>query len=115
MSLFSGIQEIAAKTRNASIQSWMRSQILKNTKAVKDLSHLEINSRQKTFSLKLDLVGEAEPLAVSGGYQLTVNDGKTFFAPGGDLQTSKEWLTILAAELLKGRSFEVPGFVRSFL
>ena len=101
--------------RNASIQSWMRREILKNTKAVKDLKNLEIDSRQKTFSLSLDLAGETEPLAVSGHYELTVNGGKTYFAPANDLQTSKEWLTILAAELLKGRSFEVPGFVRSFL
>ena len=53
--------------------------------------------------------------AMTGGYQLLVDNGKTFIAPGSDLQTSKEWLTILASEFLKGRSFEVPGFVRSFL
>ena len=114
-SLLSGIQDAVAKMRNASVQSWVRRQILKNTKAVKDLKNLEINSRRKTFSLKLELAGETEPLAISGGYQITVNGGKTFFAPADDLQTSKEWLTILASELLKGRSFEVPGFVSSFL
>jgi hypothetical protein len=114
-SLLSGIQEVVTKMRNASIQSWMRRQILKNTKAVKDLNNLKINSKQKTFSLELDLVGETEPLAVSGRYELTKNGGKTFFAPANDLQTSKEWLTILASEFLKGRSFEIPGFVSSFL
>ena len=115
MSIFSAIHQVVAATRDASVQTWVRNQILKNTKAVKDLKNLQINSKRKTFSLKLDLVGETESLAVSGGYQLMVDNGKTFIAPGSDLQTSKEWLTILASEFLKGRSFEVPGFVRSFL
>ncbi len=115
MSIFSVIHQIVAATRDASVQTWVRSQILKNTKAVKDLKNLQINARLKTFSLNLDLVGESVPLTVSGGYQLMVDNGKTFIAPGSDLHTSKEWLTILASEFLKGRSFEVPGFARRFL
>ena len=78
------------------------------------MKNLEIDSKQKTFSLKLELAGESEPLTVTGSYQLISEDGKTKFAPA-DIKTSKEWLTILATELVKGQTFEVPNIVRSFL
>ena len=90
-------------------------EIQKNTQAVTDIQHLEFNAKQKTFSLELSLAGERETLAVSGSYELAVKNGRTFFVPTGGLQTSKEWLTILASEFLHGRTFEVPGIVRNFL
>ena len=64
--------------------------------------------------MEIELAGEIEPLTVTGSYQLMENDGKTVLAPA-HIKTSKEWLTILAAEQIKGRTFEVPGIVRSFL
>jgi hypothetical protein len=115
MSLLSGIHGAVAGVRDATIQLWAKQQIRKNTQAVTDIKNLEINAKRKTFSLELNLAGESEPLAVSGGYELVANNGKTFFVPTAGLQTSKEWLTILAGEFLKGRTFEVPGIVRNFL
>ena len=101
--------------RDRAIEEYLwRFEISKLTSAIRNMKNLEIDSKQKTFSLKLELAGESEPLTVTGNYRLILEDGKTAFAPA-DIQTSKEWLTILAAEFVKGRTFEVPGFVRSFL
>ena len=107
MSLISAIRD---KALQAAAKSWLQTQ----TEAVKDVQSLEIDSKQKTFSMKLELAGEIEPLTVTGSYQLMDNGGKTVLAPV-EIETSKEWLTILAAEQVKGRTFEVPGIVRSFL
>ena len=107
MSLISTIRD---KAIQSAAKGWLQSQ----TKAVKDVQHLEIDAKQKTFSLKLELAGENEPLTVTGRYQLTDSGEKTVIAPA-DIQTSKEWLSILAAELVTGRTFEVPGMVRNFL
>ena len=104
------ISAIRDKAIQAAAKSWLQTQ----TEAVKDVQSLEIDSKQKTFSMKLELAGEIEPLTVTGSYQLRDNGGKTVLAPM-DIETSKEWLTILAAEQVKGRTFEVPGIVRSFL
>jgi hypothetical protein len=100
--------------RDKAIEVAVRQLLQKTTSAIKDLKNLAIDAQQKTFSLKLELAGEPELLAVTGRYQLTQQDGKTMFAPA-NVQTSKEWVTILAAELIKGRSFEVPGLAKNFL
>ena len=107
MSLFSGM-------RDAAVQAKLIGLIREKTSAINNMKDLQIDAKQKTFSLKLELAGENEPLSVTGSYQLTQNDGKTFFEPI-DVKTSKEWLTILATELLKGKTFEVPNIVRSIL
>ena len=100
--------------RDRAIEVAVRQLIQQKTQAIKDLKNLTIDAQQKMFSLNLELVGEPEPLVVTGQYQLIESDGKTRLSPA-NLQTSKEWVTILAAELLKGRSFEVPGMARNFL
>ncbi len=91
-------------------RNWLKSK----TNAITDLRSLEIDSKQKTFSLELDLAGETEPLKVTGSYQLVSGGGKTMVTPT-EIKTSKEWLTILAADFVKGRPTEVPGIVSSFL
>jgi hypothetical protein len=100
--------------RNKAIQSAATTWLKTQTEAVRDVQSLEIDSQQKTFSMKLELAGEAEPLTVRGSYKLVDDGAKTVLAPL-NIQTSKEWLTILAAEQVIGRTFEVPGIVRSFL
>jgi len=105
---------LVSAIRDRAIEVAVRQMIQKMTSAIKDLKNLEIDAQQRTFSLNLELAGEPEPLVVTGSYQLIMNDGKTMFAPTG-IQTSKEWVTILAAELLKGRAFEVPGMAKNFL
>jgi hypothetical protein len=104
------ISAIRDKAIQSAAKSWLQSQ----TKAVKDVQHLEIDSKLKTFSLKVELAGETEPLTVTGRYQLTEAGGKTMLAPAG-IRTSREWMTILAAELVENRTFEVPAIVRNFL
>jgi len=91
-------------------RNWLKSK----TGAVKDVRSLEIDTKQKTFSLELDLAGETEPLKVTGNYQLVSGAEKTMVTPA-DIKTSREWLTILAADFVNGRPIEVPGIVGSFL
>jgi hypothetical protein len=103
-----------ANMRDKAVEAAVRQMIQRVTTAIKDLKNLKIDPQERTFSLNLELAGETEPLAVTGSYQLVENDGKTRFMPA-NIRTSKEWITILAAELLKGRSFEVPGMAKNFL
>ena len=93
-----------SKLRDPIIQWEVKRRIQNATTAIKDMTNLEIDSKQKTFSVKLELAGESQPLTVTGNYRLNSENGKTSFAPA-DIQTSKEWLTILAAELIKRADF----------
>ncbi len=111
MSMFSGIRD---KAFAAMVNPLAMDFIRKKTQAIRNVKDLQIDSKQKTFSLKLELPGEPEELAVTGSYQVISENGKTSVTPV-DIQTSKEWLTILAGELVKGRTFDVPAMAAGFL
>ena len=111
MSMFSGIRDKAfAAMLNPLAMEFIR----KKTQAIKSIKDLVIDSKQKTFSLKLELPGESEELTVTGSYRVISENGKTSVT-AVDIQTSKEWVTILAGELVKDRTFDVPAMAAGFL
>jgi hypothetical protein len=79
------------------------------------MTHLQIDSAKKTASLVLDLKGEIQPLHVTiNQYELTTQGEKTFVEIK-DFETSREWMNVLAKQLLKGKKFEVPEAVKAVL
>ena len=67
-----------------------------------------INTKEKSVSCKLHLVGEPEVLNLYiNRYALKEDEGKCFFVVE-ELSTSKEWLSLLAKKYVEGRAFEIP-------
>ncbi len=115
MSLFDSFGRLAGRARDAAIQTAFNTWVRRKTQAIRHMTNLRIDSRERRISLELDLVGEPEPLRVEvGEYVLSDEGGRTWIEVRG-VRTSKPWLDILAAEILKGRRFEVPGAVRAVL
>jgi hypothetical protein len=71
------------------------------------MTKLSIDSARKTVTVELDLKGEATPIVVTiESYRLVVEQGATFLEIGS-ISTSREWLTSLCADYLKGRRFNL--------
>lgn len=67
-----------------------------------------IDSERKTITLELDLKGEREPiLVVVEEYDLLTEDGSAFLVPLR-VTTSREWMTVLAQNLVVGRRLPLP-------
>src|SRR5215469_5602949 len=72
------------------------------------MTSLQIDSKNKTASLDLDLKGETQPLHITiKRYELTREGGRTFVEIK-ELETSREWMTLLARQFVKGKKFAVP-------
>lgn len=79
------------------------------------MTTLHIDSTHKRASCDLQLKGETQPLHVNiGAYELSVANGKTFLEIH-EISTSREWMTLLAQQLVKGKKIEVPEIVASVL
>lgn len=79
------------------------------------MTTLQIDSVHQRATLDLELKGETQPLhIVIDRYELTTVGDKTFIELK-ELNTSREWINVLAKEFLKGKKFEVPEAVRSVL
>lgn len=79
------------------------------------MTKLHIDSTHHRADLELDLKGETQPLhVIIGRYALTNADGKSFIEIQ-EISTSREWLTLLAQQMIKGKKFEVPELIASVL
>src|SRR4051812_38016882 len=72
-------------------------------------TRLEINSTARTLQVEVALKGETAPIQIEVfDYDLS-KDGERYFAMVKRVQTSREWLTILANDQLRNGRFEVPA------
>ena len=78
------------------------------------MTNLSIDSANKSLSLTADLAGEKEPITVQMRYHLEEQDGRLYLTPQ-DVQCSREWLTVLAEQMLKSQHLrvEVPPGIAS--
>ena len=79
------------------------------------MTTLHIDSAKRTASIELELKGETQPLHVAiDRYEVSKADGKTFIEIH-EITTSREWLTLLAQQMVKGKKLEVPELAASVL
>lgn len=100
MSLFSGIRDLGIKH--------LLSNVYGRYGTVLDI---KINSNEKQIRLSAMLLGEKEPIDVFiDGYSISESFGVAYFQPN-KVTLSREWLTVLASELIVGKMFALPSGV----
>ena len=79
------------------------------------MTALRIDTKNKKAALDLELKGETLPLNVNvERYELTTVGDKTFIEIV-EINTSREWVNVLARDFLQDKKFEVPEAVRAIL
>jgi hypothetical protein len=78
---------------------------------------LKLNTAEHSLSVSLHLKGEESPININvREYSLISKDGRTFVEiDGGNIETSREWLTTLIQDQLGRRSFPVPENLARFI
>jgi hypothetical protein len=73
----------------------------------------KIDSENKKIFLKISLKGEAKPLDITVNRYALVKQGNEEFIVIEDVTISKEWMNLLAADLLNKKEFKLPGGIAS--
>ena len=77
--------------------------------------HLRIDSQQKIIAVQIELKGDREPIrATLRNYRLVDEHGKTYLK-GGEVETSREWLTVLVGQWIGHQGVEVPPMFKAAL
>lgn len=80
------------------------------------MTTLQIDSANHRATFDLELKGETQPLRVTiARYELTTAPNGGTFIEIHEVTTSREWMTLLAQQMVKGRKFEVPAMLASVL
>lgn len=73
------------------------------------LISIRLNSLNRTVELEVMLKGESAPLSIKmNEYEIITEEGKHYLTCS-DISVSREWMKILAEDLLKGKRLEVPA------
>lgn len=76
---------------------------------------LNIDSDGKSIDIKMQLKGEDEPVIIKiVNYHLTEENDKAFIQIQ-KVESSKEWIKLLADDLLTGKKIELPSQIRNTL
>jgi len=75
-------------------------------KRIGHMTSLIIDSSNKSLALTADLAGEKESLDVRMQYRIEEEDGRLYFIPQ-EVDCSREWLTVLAEQMLKSQPVRV--------
>jgi len=81
------------------------------------ITTLQIDTAGQKGSLEINLKGETQPVRITlNRYELTA-EGDKHFLEIKDIQTSREWMTVVAVELAKSGKlkFEVPEMAKTLL
>lgn len=70
------------------------------------MTTFHIDTTAKSLSLTADLAGESAPIEATMNYSIEEREGRLFLIPK-NIQCSREWLSLLAGEMLQNGSFAV--------
>ena len=79
------------------------------------MTKLEIDSKNRTVHIELDLKGETSPIIVDVGRYTMENGGAQSYITLANVKTSREWITVLADSFIKDTKFPVPSAVKLVL
>ncbi len=71
------------------------------------MTTLQIDAASKTIELTAELAGETAPLIVRASYEIEQTEAGLAILPS-NVTTSREWMTVLANELLKSQAIRLP-------
>lgn len=70
------------------------------------MTTLTIDSAKKTLALTANLAGENEPIDFQMRYQIEQEGGRMYLTPY-DVACSREWLSLLAAQMLQSQPLRI--------
>lgn len=70
---------------------------------------IRLDSRDRRIEIDMLLKGESAPVSIRIENYEIVSEGQRHFITCSDIQVSREWMRMLAHDLILGRRFEIPS------
>jgi hypothetical protein len=96
------------RSKDATLAFTARVAINRRLKSIGEMTELSIDTKEKRIWVRLDLVGEKEPIEVEIlRYHLKTN-GETVYITIEEATASREWLTVALREFVVGQDITIP-------
>ncbi|MBZ0198388.1 MAG: hypothetical protein K8H86_00855 [Ignavibacteriaceae bacterium] len=107
--MFNFLKSLKDKVGEKAAQAFLRNKV----KRYGEMINLKIDSQGKSISAIFLLKGEDAQTAIEiAGYTLSEENGKLYIQIE-KLNSSKEWITLLAEDFLSGKKIEIPANIKN--
>ena len=104
-----GIQTFLRRSKDATLGFTTRLAINTKLRGIGEMTELSIDTKKKRVRVRLELVGEKEPIDVEIiRYSLKVKDESTHITIE-EATSSRQWLTVALREFIIGQDLAVPA------
>jgi hypothetical protein len=103
------LRDVLHRSKDAALAFTTRVAINVKLRSIGEMTELSIDTKTKRIRVRLELLGEKEPIEVEiFRYSLT-EKGETTYVTIEEATSSREWLTAALREFLVGRDFAIPA------
>ena len=100
---------VLRRSKDATLAFTTRLAINTKLRGIGEMTELSIDTKKKTVRLRLELIGEVEPIEIEiVRYKLNTKGDKLYLTIE-EAKASREWLTVALKEFAAGQTLPIPA------
>ena len=114
-SVTKGVRGFLHRSKDATLAFTARLAINRRLNSIGEMTELSIDTKNKRIRVRLDLVGEKEPIDVEILRYNLKREGETAYITIEEATASREWLTLALREFIVGEDIAIPAKAAALL
>jgi hypothetical protein len=103
------LQDVLHRSKDATLAFTVRLAINPKLRSIGEMSELSIDTKNKRVRVRLELLGEHEPIDVDILRYSLKEKGETTYITIEEVTSSREWLTVALREFVVGEDLAIPA------
>src|SRR5215472_16554029 len=103
-----GVRDFLHRSKDATLAFTARVVINRRLNSIGEMTELSIDTKKKRIQVRLDLVGEKEPIEVEVLRYNLKKEGETTYITTEEATASREWLSLALREFIVGQDIAIP-------
>jgi hypothetical protein len=103
------LRDVLHRSKDATLAFTARAAINAKLRSVGEITELSIDTKTKQVRVRLELLGEKEPIDVEVLRYSLKNKGETTYITIEEVTSSREWLTVALREFIVGQDLAIPA------
>jgi hypothetical protein len=104
-----GLRDVLHRSKDATLAFTARVAINRKLRSIGEMTELSIDTKKKQIRVRLELLGEKEPIDVEILRYSLKEEGKITYITIEEVTSSREWLTVSLREFVVGQDLAIPA------
>jgi len=104
-----GLRDVLLRSKDATLAFTARLAINTKLRSIGEMTELSIDTKNKRVRVRLELLGEQEPIDVDILRYSLKEKGATTYITIEEATSSREWLTVALREFVVGQDLAIPA------